>query len=287
MKAIIFGKSGQLANELLATKPNSYSAKCFGRNDIDLLNVQNVEALLQTETPDVIINASAYTLVDKAETDTEAAYALNELAVKNLAVLSQKNNIRLIHVSTDFVFDGAKSQSYKPSDETNPKSIYGKSKLAGELAIQELHPDNSVIIRTSWVYSSFGNNFVKTMLKLMNDRDELGIVVDQIGCPTYAKELAYFIWALSEEADINAIYHWSDLGVTSWYDFACAIYEKGTKLGLITSSTSIKPIPSSSYPTPAERPKFSLLNTDDSQAIYLAKHWQIQLDKCLKELTST
>lgn len=156
------------------------------------------------------------------------------------------------------MFDGTQAQSYVTNDKTNPTSIYGKSKLAGEQAVNEYCPNNATTIRTSWVYSSFGNNFVKTMIKLMNERDELGIVVDQIGCPTYARDLAHFIWALSLKETIESHYHWSDLGVASWYDFACAIYEKGSALGLISNQTNIKPIPSSAYPTPAERPKFSL-----------------------------
>ncbi|GAA0815257.1 dTDP-4-dehydrorhamnose reductase [Colwellia asteriadis] len=284
MKVLIIGKSGQLANELLTEKPNTIEILCLGRADVDITMYESINKAISDFQPQVIINASAYTAVDKAESDQKSAYSLNQHAVTNLAKSAKQHQVRLLHVSTDFVFDGNNNKAYLVDDTTNPTSVYGASKLAGEQEILTLHPENSAIIRTSWLYSSFGNNFVKTMIKLMQERDELGVVCDQIGCPTYAKGLAQFLWSLTSRDVINQHYHWSDYGVASWYDFAVAIQNTAFNKGLLTKKITIKPIPASSYPTPATRPTFSLLNANESYQIKTSNHWAEQLEQCLTNL---
>ena len=193
MKVLIIGKSGQLANELIAELPEGVEVLSLGRNDVDITSYNDLSARVQQFQPNVMINASAYTAVDKAESDSDAAYGINETAVAVMAKVAKENNCRFLHVSTDFVFDGESNQAYDVFSQTNPTSVYGTSKLAGELAIKSTYPENSAIVRTSWVYSTFGNNFVKTMLRLMKEKEQLGVVGDQIGCPTNAKRLAQFL----------------------------------------------------------------------------------------------
>ncbi|MFY8349599.1 dTDP-4-dehydrorhamnose reductase [Pseudoalteromonas sp. SSM20] len=281
MRALIIGKSGQVANELLATCPSHISVVAYGRGDIDVLDIASIQAVVENVQADIIINASAYTAVDKAETEQDAAFELNRDAVANLATIAKANNIRLLHISTDFVFDGTQSTPYKTDDKPNPINVYGASKLAGELAIQEIYPENAAIVRTSWVYSSHGNNFVKTMLRLMAEKDALNIVSDQIGSPTYAKGLAEYLWRLAEQDTMQLIQHYSDLGVASWYDFAVAIQEIALEKGLLTKPIEILPIPASQYPTPASRPAFSVMEKTYPK---LAKHWRFNLESMINEI---
>ena len=278
MNALIIGKSGQVAWELQQTCPEHINAKAFGRDDIDITDLANIEKVLSTFKPDIIINASAYTAVDKAESDKENAYLINGTAVEYLAKAAKQHGIRLIHISTDFVFDGSKNTPYTVNDTPNPINVYGASKLAGEQAITKYSPDNSAIVRTSWVYSSHGNNFVKTMLRLMAEKDELNVVSDQIACPTNARGLAQFLWQLAEQESLEPIYHYSDLGVASWYDFAIAIQEIAYATGKLTTEIPIKPIPSSKYPTPAKRPSFSLM----TPSVHTV-HWRERLKNNLRE----
>lgn len=272
MNALIVGKNGQVAWELQQTCPKHITAKAFGRDDIDITDPASIEAIVSSLQPTVIINAAAYTAVDKAESDKENAYLINGTAVEYLAKAAKQHGIRLIHISTDFVFDGSKNTPYTVNDTPNPINVYGASKLAGEQAITKYSPDNSAIVRTSWVYSSHGNNFVKTMLRLMAEKDELNIVSDQIGCPTNAKGLAQFLWQLAEKESLEPIYHYSDLGVASWYDFAVAIQDAAYDAGKLATKIPIKPIPSSKYPTPAQRPFFSLMVNDLNRGC-LQRHW--------------
>jgi dTDP-4-dehydrorhamnose reductase len=281
MKILIIGKNGQLANELLVEKPQDYQVLALGRNDVEITKLEALDKVVSDYQPSVIINSSAYTAVDKAESDIEAAYAINHIAVENIAKVAKKHLARLVHVSTDFVFNGESTKPYGVNDITSPTSAYGASKRAGELAIIDNYPENASIIRTSWLYSTFANNFVKTMLKLMEEKEELGIVNDQIGSPTSANGLAKFIWALVAKPEIDLIYHWCDLGSESWFDFALAIQEEGLKQGLLTKKIPIKGIPSSSYPTPAKRPKYSVLDCSNSQDILASIDWQDQLTRCL------
>ncbi|MBE0349638.1 dTDP-4-dehydrorhamnose reductase [Pseudoalteromonas lipolytica] len=276
MKVLIIGKNGQVAWELQQTCPSHIHAKAFGRENIDITNPNSIEAVISTFQPAVIINAAAYTAVDKAESDKDNAYLINATAVEYLAKAAHKHSIRFIHISTDFVFDGSKNKPYTVSDKANPINVYGASKLAGEQAIAKYCPENSAIVRTSWVYSSHGNNFVKTMLRLMAEKDELNVVSDQIGCPTNARGLARFLWQLAVLESLEPIYHYSDLGVASWYDFAVAIQEIAYDAGKLEKKIPIKPIPASNYPTPAKRPVFSLMLKGDNGV-----HWREYLSSML------
>lgn len=284
MKVVIIGKSGQLATELVVELPKDIEYLSWGRNDVDITSYTELSAKVQQFKPDVIINAAAYTAVDKAESDIEAAYAINATAVENMAKVAKENSCRFLHASTDFVFDGESNLAYDVDSSTNPTSIYGASKLAGELAIKRTYPENSAIVRTSWVYSAFGNNFVKTMLRLMKEKEQLGVVSDQIGCPTNAKSLAQFMWLLASHDDLKLVYHWSDSGVASWFDFAVAIQTLGLTQGLLDEKIPISAIKSSDYPTPAKRPKFSLLNSSDSNLIMAQMHWREQLADCILQI---
>jgi len=282
MNALIVGKSGQVAWELMQTCPEHINAVALGRGDIDITSQESIESAIETHKPKVIINASAYTAVDKAESDIENAYLINATAVELLAKAANKHQIRLLHISTDFVFDGSKNTPYEVNDQTNPVNVYGASKLAGEEAIKTYHADNSSIVRTSWVYSSHGNNFVKTMLRLMSEKEALNVVSDQIGCPTNANGLAKYLWQLAEQENLEQVYHYSDLGVASWYDFAVAIQDIAFANGLLEKKIPINPIPASAYPTPAKRPSFSLMASNASNASN--SHWMNQLNNLLASL---
>ena len=235
--------------------------------------------------PTLVINAAAYTAVDQAESDAENAARINEIAPGILARACSVSGARLIHVSTDFVFSGESHTPYSPDSPTDPIGEYGRSKLAGERAVAACLPA-ALIVRTGWVYSRFGSNFVKTMLRLMSERAEVGVVVDQVGTPTWARGLAQAIWAASERAELSGIYHWSDAGVCSWYDFAVAIYEEASNIGLLSTQTIIRPILAAQYPIPAARPPYSVLDKRQSwQDFQLeAVHWRVQLRSMLEEL---
>ncbi|GHB57489.1 NAD(P)-dependent oxidoreductase [Psychrosphaera saromensis] len=284
MKAVVIGRNGQVAWELQHTLPANTEALVLGSSDVNIIDLNDLRAKVEAFQPNVIINASAYTAVDKAESDIDAAYTINRDAVNNIAVVAKELNARLIHISTDFIFDGTKNTAYKVNDLTNPVSVYGASKLAGELAIKDIYPENSTIVRTSWVYSSHGSNFVKTMLRLMSEKDELSVVGDQIGCPTYARGLAEFIWQLCCLDKVEHVYNWTDLGVASWYDFAVEIQRIAIDNDILSRSIPITPIKSEQYPTPATRPHFSLLDVKDSQSIMCGDHWGKNLIECLREL---
>jgi dTDP-4-dehydrorhamnose reductase len=232
----------------------------------------------------VIVNCAAYTAVDQAESDEAAADAINHRAVELLARISKEKQISLIHISTDYVFDGTNCRPYVETDPTNPQGVYGETKRDGEEAMLAVNPENSMIIRTSWVYSSYGANFVKTMLRLGKDRDELGVIFDQVGTPTYARDLAEAILTMirsTEHVTRNTeIYNYSNEGVCSWYDFAKAIFE------LSGVECSVKPIETKEYPTPAARPHYSLLNKGKIKKEYNVDipHWRESLKACLEEM---
>ena len=282
MNVLIVGKNGQVAWELMQTFPEHINAIALGRGDIDITSQESIESAIETYKPSVIINASAYTAVDKAESDQENAYLINATAVELLAKAACLHNIRLLHISTDFVFDGSKNTPYQVDDKTNPINVYGASKLAGEEAIKQNYPQNSSIVRTSWVYSSHGNNFVKTMLRLMLEKEALNVVSDQIGCPTNANGLARYLWQLAEQDSLEPVYHYSDLGVASWYDFAVAIQNLALEHGLLTKRIPIMPIPATAYPTPAKRPSFSLMNFTAVE--FINEHWMNRLNNMLASL---
>ncbi len=273
MNVLIIGKNGQVAWELQQMCPSHITAHALGRNEINITDPKSIEQVITQLKPAVIINASAYTAVDKAESEQDEAYLINATAVEYLAKAATKHAIRLLHISTDFVFDGSKNTPYTVDDQTNPINVYGATKLAGELAIKAHCPTNAAIVRTSWVYSRHGNNFVKTMLRLMAEKDELNVVSDQIGCPTNANGLAKYLWQLAEQQALEPIYHYSDLGVASWYDFAVAIQEIAFEQGILTRKIAIHPILSRDYPTPAYRPVYSLMQQLSSRK----EHWRDRL----------
>jgi len=238
MKVLITAKNGQLGYQLQQTLPEGIEAKFCDRTELDISNQQQVEAVITKFKPNIIINAAAYTAVDKAESEPEIADLHNHLAVQYLAEVASKINAKVIHVSTDYVFAGNKNQALDPKEPVDPINVYGQSKLKGEQVLQKLLPDNHIIVRTSWVYGEHGNNFVKTMIRLMNDRTELNIINDQYGAPTYAKSLAELLWVIAKDKTHNGIYHFSDQANISWHEFAEEIYKQGKKLNLIKNMKS-------------------------------------------------
>lgn len=286
MKVLIVGSRGQLGQELQQCCPPDIDFVAADRSQIDIQIQSEVLEFVEDCQPDLIVNAAAYTAVDGAETKPDLAVAVNADGPGHLARAAECNGARLIHVSTDFVFDGEASEPYGPRDETKPLGVYGHSKLAGECRVREILPLDSVIVRTAWVYSSFGNNFVKTMLKLMSERDALRVVDDQWGAPTWARGLAEAIWRFTDHPEAHGIYHWTDAGRCSWLAFAQEIQARALGLGLLDRRIEIDAIPTSEYPTPARRPAFSVLDTSTSQQLLglRAQPWQDQLQLMLEEL---
>lgn len=286
MNIVVIGKNGQLAYEIKHLEQDNL-IHCLGRNDINLLDAANLRSTLNKFQPEGIINAAAYTAVDKAESDQQNAYDLNQTAVANLATYAKEHNCHLVHVSSDYVFGGDKGSPYKVNDVYNPQGSYGASKAAGEKALLEIYPQASCILRTSWVYSSHGNNFVKTMLKLMSEKPELSVIDDQIGSPTWARDLAKAcIYAIKHQ--VTGIHHWTDNGVASWYDFAIAIQTLALEKGLLSDAIPIKPIPSSAYPTPAKRPHYSVLDKSTLAVEFsglVPQYWRNALNDMLSELS--
>lgn len=285
MKALITGAGGQLGGALLATAPADAVAHGMARAECDISDAASIATAFEAHNPDVVINAAAYTAVDKAESERDEAFAANATAPGLLAQACAERGRRFIHVSTDFVFDGTRSSPYPPNAETNPLGVYGESKLAGEQAVTAAGGE-SVIVRTGWVYSHRGHNFLKTMLRLHGERDALTVVADQVGTPTRAESLAAALWAIAQNPVLSGIYHWSDAGVCSWYDFAQAIGEEAQNLGLIEQAAAVAPIRAEDYPTPAQRPAYSVLDKTQSwEDLSLAPvHWRDGLRDTLAAL---
>lgn len=278
-KILVTGATGQLGSELKVLSENYSQYEWFfaDRNQVSLDNFAVLKNQLEAIQPNVILNSAAYTAVDKAESEPELADTVNNLAVGIIAQYANDNKVKLIHISTDYVFDGTSSVALTEEAITEPINIYGASKRAGELSCLEANP-NSVIIRTSWVYSNFGNNFVKTMQRLLKERDSISVVNDQIGSPTYAADLAQvMIDILNADKWIPGIYNYSNEGEISWYEFVLAIQEIGGY------TCEVNGIPSSSYPTPAKRPSFSLLDKSKIKAVFRINvpHYKESLKKCL------
>ncbi|QYK01305.1 dTDP-4-dehydrorhamnose reductase [Shewanella psychrotolerans] len=284
LRTLVVGHNGQLAQALRTTIPMDVAAKFCGRNQLDIRSARKIDDLLQKQPFDLLINASGYTAVDAAESQISAAFDLNHRAVKHLAMNCEKRRIKLIHISSDYLFDGKQTRPYNVSDIPKPINVYGHSKLAGEQALFEYHPSNSTVVRSSWLYSPFGNNFVKTMLKLMMQQQQLNVIDDQFGSPTSAIELAHFIWQLAAQETLSPIYHWSDSGITSWFEFARQIELLGRTQGLITHPVTIVPVHSQKYPAAAQRPHFSALDCQLSHAIRAAKPWQENLSDVIQTL---
>ena len=288
MNVLITGSNGQLGSELKELVSNSkleIQNHTFIFADSKLLDItdhQAVKKIIVDNDIKVIINCAAYTAVDKAETDIEIADKINHLAVANMAIVAKEHGIKLVHVSTDYVFDGQNYKPYIESDATNPQGVYGATKLAGEQAILDISPKDSIIIRTSWVYSYYGNNFVKTMLRLGRERDSLGVIYDQVGTPTYAKDLAKAILDIVPRIQNSKleIYNYSNEGVTSWYDFAKEI------MSIAKLNCQINPIETVDYPTPAKRPHYSVLNKTKIKEDFNIEipYWKDSIYRCLRKL---
>jgi dTDP-4-dehydrorhamnose reductase len=284
MKILVTGGGGQLANALVRATNRLDSVECLVLNQeqLDITSPSSISARIDDFGPSVIINAAAYTAVDRAEEEEAEATLVNGQAVGFLAESARRASCKLVHVSTDFVFDGTGNVPILPAAETNPISAYGRSKLAGEVACREVLGDEAIIVRTSWVYDRSGANFVNTMLRLLATRDEIGVVADQIGTPTFAGTLASGILKISESGE-TGIFHLTDSGVASWYDLAIAVAELGLEHGLISSSGRVLPISTSQFPTPATRPSFSVLDKSRTFEILCdsSPHWRASLNDCL------
>lgn len=285
MKTLIVGKNGQLGRELVLRAPQERQVTALGRTEMDIRDREAVGRIIAQLRPDLIINAAAYTAVDRAENEPDLAYELNGHGVAHLAEAARSASARFIHISTDFVFDGRNSTPYLPGDRTNPLSVYGASKLEGERLAGAFCGSEALIVRTSWLYGAQGRNFVITMLQLMAEREELRVVADQIGTPTWTGGLADAIYHLAD-LDVCGIRHWSDAGVASWYDFAVAIQEEALTLGMLQREIPLIPIRTEEYPTPARRPAYSVLDKSDTWKLLggAAPHWRVNLRNMLKEI---
>ncbi|BES84179.1 NAD(P)-dependent oxidoreductase [Pectobacterium araliae] len=259
MKILLTGANGQLGRCFQDRLPADWQVWATDTAELDITDYEKVLTAVKAFQPDAIVNAAAYTAVDKAESEPELAELVNKTGPENLALAAKEVGARLVHVSTDYVFDGNATVPYVETDKTNPLGVYGKTKLDGEIAVSHVFPD-AIIIRTAWVFSEYGNNFVKTMLRLAKERDELSIVSDQRGCPTYAGDIAQAIIDLLNKAIIGEIYHYCGDEEISWYGFAEVIFAQALKKGILVKTPKIKPITTEQYPTPASRPAYSSLN---------------------------
>lgn len=283
MKVVIAGVGGQVGRALLSSAPATVQVVGLGHRELDVGDPAAVLRILSTEKPGLVINVAAYTAVDRAEDESQLAERVNVNGARHLADSARAVGARVIHVSTDFVFDGLASEPYAPDSPTNPLSVYGRTKRLGEQAVLAALPIRSVVLRTAWVYAEQGSNFVLTMLRLMKQRKSLGVVVDQIGTPTSAHSLASIIWALSKREDIHGLQHWTDAGVASWYDFAVAIAEDGAARNLVPEDVHVRPIATEEYPTRARRPKYSVLDKRTLAAALNIEpvHWRKSLRNVL------
>jgi dTDP-4-dehydrorhamnose reductase len=285
LNVLVTGGDGQLANNIKDIADHYTKLNFIFKNsqDLDITKIEDIKTLYNSQKIDYCINCAAYTAVDKAENESEKAHKINELGVKNLSIVSAENNTILIHVSTDFVFDGTKSTAYLETDPTNPKGVYGVSKLYGENAIQE-HIKKYFILRTSWLYSEYNTNFMTTMLRLAQTKKELSVVDDQIGTPTYAKDLAStLLHIIDKECKDFGLYHYSNEGVASWYDFAQAIFKESD------NRIKVSPIKSKDYPTPAKRPNFSVLDKSKIKKVLKIEipYWRDSLVLALSRVAKT
>ncbi len=285
MKALVLGGGGQVASALVAAAPPRHQVAVRTHAELDIGDAAAVAAAFAGSGADCVINAAAYTAVDLAEDQPARAIAVNDTAVGVLAAAASKAGCRLLHLSTDFVFDGSSNRAYLPTDPTNPLSVYGVSKLGGERRVLTAE-GSGVVLRTAWVYAAAGRNFVLTMLRLMREKEQVSVVCDQIGTPTWAAGIAAAIWGLIEAGVPGGVYHWTDLGVASWYDFAVAIQDEALARGLLRRAVPITPILSAAYPTRARRPAFSVLDTAATRDMIdvPARHWRHNLRTMLDDV---
>lgn len=282
---LLLGANGQLGSLIQENAPAHITLLALTSADLDIANREEMKKIISETRPALIINAAAYTQVDKAEEEIDKAFAVNALGPENIALASDEDT-KVIHISTDFVFDGKGKTPYESNDATNPIGVYGESKLAGEAALLKVKPKAVTIIRTAWLYSAAGKNFVNTMLFLMANKDELSVVADQRGTPTSAHTLAKVIWKFAGQNEANGTYHWTDKGEASWYEFACAIQEIALDLGLLKKAIKITPVTTEQYPTPATRPSYSVLAKEETYRAlgFEGKHWKDELKDTLLQI---
>lgn len=292
-RLLVTGGNGQLGITISGISksrehhPANLEVQVMDRADLDITQPEMVTKILDDLRPDVIINAAAYTQVDKAEAEESLAQAVNATGAANIARWVATNDARLIHLSTDFVFDGSNTRPYTENAKAIPVNAYGRSKLAGERLVREILPVGSAVVRTSWLYSEFGNNFVKTMLRLMSERDELAVVNDQIGSPTSTHSLAALLLIMAQTQFQSGIFHWTDGGAISWYDFALRIQQEALQQKLLSKQIPIKPISTAEYPTPARRPAYSVLDRRRTLSRFSCPNltWEQQLAKVISNLS--
>ena len=288
MKLLVTAAQGQVGHALTTlAKDSDIEMISLPREQLDITNPASIQTSIEQIKPDVLVNAAAYTAVDKAESDQQAAYQINETGAENLARACQQAGIPLIHISTDYVYSGEQSRPYTETDAAEPMNVYGASKLAGDRAIAAIL-DEHIILRTSWVFGRHGNNFVKTMLRLGKERDELGVIDDQHGCPTAAEDIALTILILCEAIKAGngcwGLYHYCGQPTTSWYGFASSIFDRAKSMGF-DLGVRIKAIPGSDYPTPAKRPKSTILDCSKIKNQYNIDQpdWQARLDAIIQD----
>ncbi len=269
--------------------PAAHTIFAMSHAEFDIADPEDVNATFEKIGPDLIVNLAAYTKVDLAEANPDLAQSVNAKAPATLAFAARSIDARILHLSTDFVFSGPRERPWLPSDTTSPSSVYGLSKRDGELAILKGLGPQGVIVRTAWLYSSYGDNFVKSMLALLKTRERLEVVDDQIGTPTWAAQLACALWAVALNSELQGIFHWTDAGVASWYDFAVAIQEEALQLGLLNRAIPIAPVSTAQYPRPAQRPGYSVLDKRSTIAALgrAPTHWRRNLRTMLNELATT
>jgi len=283
-RVLVTGADGQLGKALAKCVPPGSEALSANRQLLDVTSGEAVAEWCARHSPTAIINTAAYTAVDKAESEADRAQQVNAVGPANLAQVAARLKIPLVHVSTDFVFNGSQGAPYKPDDTADPLNVYGLTKYQGEMAVTKAAP-HAAIVRTAWVYDATGPNFFTTMLRLMKEKDRLSVVADQFGTPTQVDGLASACWQLLDQQS-SGIFHWTDAGAASWYDFAVAIQEEARAAGQLTAEIPIQPIPGSDYPTPAKRPSMSVLDKSSTWAELSSQpvHWRAALRRTLASL---
>jgi dTDP-4-dehydrorhamnose reductase len=280
VRVLLTGASGQIGTALREDRPEDIQLAAFSRTELDITDDRTVEKTVAEFRPDVVINAAAYTAVDRAEDEPELAAAVNMRGAANLArAASHTPGCRLLHISTDYVFDGRALGAYRPDDVPNPLNVYGRTKLAGEAAVHEQLGKRCVVLRTAWVYAATGKNFLLTMLRLMRERGAVRVVADQRGTPTAASSVSTALWGIARRADIHGIVHWTDAGTDTWWGFASAIAQDAHAAGLLTLLPQVTPIATAEFPTRARRPANSMLDTSLTVKLlgYAPAPWRVNL----------
>lgn len=285
MKVLITGAAGQVGRALAANPPLEAEVIGCTHQELDIADEGSVAQYVRRCRPDIIINAAAYTAVDRAESEPDAARRINAEGPRNLARAARDSGARLLHLSTDFVFGGSSGVPYRPDSPTQPLGVYGATKLAGEQAVLEHLAERAVVLRTAWVYAAQGKNFVLTMLRLMSSNGTVRVVSDQVGTPTSAGSVAEAIWKITALPEVRGVHHWTDAGVASWYDLAVAVGEEAYQLGILTREATVVPIAAQEYPTPARRPSYSVLDKSTLTSVGLVPiHWRRRLRAVLREI---